>query len=315
MRLLAALGALALGATAAVIVGVLAHRTPGPAGATNTPAAGGTPSGTTPTAPPATSSFPSPPNGAVVFSRAAGSDVLALAVVPGRTLGLQVSIVDNERKGVDGLEVWFRVGSHVAVAESCGAGCYGATATTKGAPDAVAVQVRGSTSATWRVPMPRPWPPPDGSALVAHATRAYRSLRTLTIQDRLSSGPGQVVNTHWTLAAPNRLTYQIVNGPAAVIIGTRRWDKVPGGKWQESTQTPIRQPTPFWISWTDARVLESTSSAWRVSFFDPKTKAWFELLIAKRSMRPLELHMNTTAHFMHEVYGGFDAPISIKPPS
>jgi hypothetical protein len=313
--LLAALGALALGAAAAVIVGVLAHRTPGPAGATNTPAPSSAPSGTTPNAGAGKSGFPTPPKGAVVFSRPDGSDVLALAVVPGRKLGLQVSVLNSQRKGVEGLEVWFRIGSHVAVAEPCGAGCYGATTTVNGAPKAVAVTVTGSTSTTWLVPMPRPWPPPDGSTLVARATRAYRKLHTLTIQDRLSSGPGQVVNTHWTLAAPNRLTYQIANGPAAVIIGARRWDKVPGGKWQESSQTPIRQPTPFWVSWTDAHVLETTPSARRVSFFDPKTPAWFELLIARRSMRPLELRMNTTAHFMHEVYGGFDEPLKIKPPS
>jgi hypothetical protein len=315
LRLLAALGALALGVAAAVIVGVLAHRTPGPAGATNTPAPSSAPSSTTPNAGAGTPSFPAPPKGAVVFSRPDGSDVLALAVVPGRTLGLQASVLNSQRKGVDGLKVSFRVGSHVAAAKPCGAGCYRATAASRGAPEAVDVQVVGGKTTTWHVRMPRPWPPPDGSALVARATHAYRKLRTLTIQDRLSSGPGQVVNTRWTLAAPNRLTYQIVNGPAAVIIGARRWDKVPGGKWQESAQTPIRQPTPFWVSWTDAHVVESTQSASRVSFFDPKTPAWFELLIAKRSMRTLDLRMNTTAHFMHEVYGGFDEPLNIKPPS
>jgi len=298
-----------------VIVGVLAHRTPGPAGATNTPVPSGTPSATTPGTEPGRASFPAPPNGAVVFSRPDGSDVLALAVVPGRRLVLQASVLSSQGAGVAGLKVFFRVRSHVAVAEACGAGCYRATAASRAAPTFIEVGVSGSKTTTWRVRMPRPWPPPDGSALVAQATRAYRALRTLTIQDRLSSGPGQVVRTHWTLVAPNRLTYQIANGPAAVIIGARRWDKVPGGKWQESSQTPIQQPTPFWVSWTDAHVLEETPSAWRVSFFDPKTHAWFELSIAKRSMRPLDLHMNTTAHFMHEVYGGFDEPVSIKPPS
>jgi len=320
LRLVASLGALALGAAAVVTVAVLAHRTPGPAGAANKPSASPAPGGTTstdttPTVTTARPGFPAPPQGAVVFSRPDGSDVLALAVLPGRRLVLQASILGSQGTGVDGLDVSFRVDSRVAAAQPCGAGCYRATVASAGAPKAVEVDIKRSKPTTWRVPMPRPWPPPDASALVARATRTYRGLRTFAIRDRLSSGPGQVVSTRWTVAAPNRLTYQIANGPAAVIIGSRRWDKVPGGKWQESAQSPIQQPTPFWVTWTDAHVLENTKSAWRVSFFDPKTPGWYELLIAKRSLRTLDLHMNATAHFMHEVYGQFNTPVTIKPPS
>jgi hypothetical protein len=106
----------------------------------------------------------------------------------------------------------------------------------------------------------------------------------------------------------------VQNGPAAVIIGSRRWDKLPGQKWEESKQEPIHQPTPFWVSWTDAHVLAETRATWRVSFFDPKTPGWYELTIAKSSSRPLELKMHTTAHFMREVYEGFNSAIEITPP-
>ena len=61
-------------------------------------------------------------------------------------------------------------------------------------------------------------------------------------------------------------------------------------------------------------MLTSTKSAWRVSFFDPKTPGWYELLIAKRSLRTLELRMNATSHFMREVYGQFNAPLKVTPP-
>jgi hypothetical protein len=145
-------------------------------------------------------------------------------------------------------------------------------------------------------------------------TKSYRALRSFVIDDSLASKEGPALLTRWTIVAPDRLTYQIKNGAAAVIIGKRRWDKVPGGKWTTSAQTPIHQPTPFWVSWTDARILESTSSAWRVSFFDPKTPGWYEVRIAKRSMRTLELRMHATAHFMHEVYSEFNTPLEIKPP-
>jgi hypothetical protein len=53
---------------------------------------------------------------------------------------------------------------------------------------------------------------------------------------------------------------------------------------------------------------------WRVSFFDPKTPGWFEVALDKRTLHTLELSMFATAHFMHDVYGGFDEPAGIRPP-
>ncbi len=162
--------------------------------------------------------------------------------------------------------------------------------------------------------MPRPWPPREASGLVARATHAYQSLRSFVIRDRLASDQKHSARTVWQIVAPDRLSYQVAHGPAGVIIGNRRWDRLPGAGWEESEQTPIHQPTPFWTSWTDAHVLENTRSAWRVSFFDPKAQAWFELVIAKHSLLTLETRMNTTAHFMHEVYSKFNAPLKITPP-
>jgi hypothetical protein len=311
IRVVAAVGTLALGGAAAAVAGVLAHRTPGPVASSPVAA----PQSTTANSEPTKTSFPAPPQGAVVFSRQDGSDVLALAVVPGRRLLLEASVVGGQGEGAGGLKVSFRVGPNVSTGQPCGPGCYRASTPPTGAPTDVVVKVtRPSRTTTWTVQMPRPWPPPDASALVARATRAYRSLRTFVIHDRLASGPKYAARTVWTVVAPDRLTYQVANGPAAVIIGNRRWDRLPGAGWQESEQTPIHQPTPFWTSWTDAHVLEATRSAWRVSFFDSKAHAWFELIIAKRSLRTLETRMNTTAHFMHEVFGKFNAPLKITPP-
>jgi hypothetical protein len=310
LRLLAAIGAVAFGAAAVFVAAVLAHRTPGPVGSSATRQQSTTSSVETGTA-----RFPAPPRGAVVFSRQDGSDVLALAVVPGRRLRLQASVVGGQGEGVSSLSVSFRVGSDVSVAQACGPGCYRSTTAPTRVPKLIVVQVtRPGGTTRWNVQMPRRWPPREASALVARTARAFRSLRTFVIQDRLASDLKHAVSSRWTIVAPDRLTYQVANGPAAVIIGARRWDKLPGGDWQESSQEPIRQPTPFWVSSTDAHVLETTSASWRVSFFDPKTPGWFELRIAKQSLLPLELHMRTTAHFMHEVYGRFNAPLRITPP-
>ena len=85
-----------------------------------------------------------------------------------------------------------------------------------------------------------------------------------------------------------------------------------------SPQTPVSQPQPFWESAVDARVLGSVSDhgrpAWKVSFFDPKTPGWFTILVDKATMRTVDMRMTATAHFMHDSYGSFDAPISITPP-
>ena len=104
LRLVASIGALALGVAAVAIVAVLAHRTPGPAGATNAPVgASAEPTATTATTPQTGEpAFPAPPKGAVVFSRPAGDEVLALGVVPGKRLQLQASVLGGQGKGVGG---------------------------------------------------------------------------------------------------------------------------------------------------------------------------------------------------------------------
>jgi hypothetical protein len=51
-----------------------------------------------------------------------------------------------------------------------------------------------------------------------------------------------------------------------------------------------------------------------VSFFDPKTPAWFTVVLDRQTLRTLDLRMVTTAHFMHQVYGAFDATPAIRMP-
>jgi hypothetical protein len=81
---------------------------------------------------------------------------------------------------------------------------------------------------------------------------------------------------------------------------------------------PIRQPTPPWTTVTNAYVLGATKvqgrPALRVSFYDPETPAWFTVALERKTLRTLDLRMITTAHFMHEVYGQFDAVPEIRAP-
>jgi hypothetical protein len=107
-------------------------------------------------------------------------------------------------------------------------------------------------------------------------------------------------------------------GSDAIIIGDRRWDRdSPGGKWERSSQTPLRQPVPFWTSVNDAHLLGTTRvagrPAWRVSFYDAQIPAFFAIAIDKKTLRTLDLGMTTAAHFMHHRYTGFNAPVTIAP--
>src|SRR5215471_10888561 len=112
IRLAGGLVALCLGAAAVIVVALLLSRTPGPValpslGAAPAAPASSAPAGTqsTPTAgstaPTAPTGFPAPPPHTVVFSRADGANVLALAVAPGRSrLGLQASLWSGDGAAV-----------------------------------------------------------------------------------------------------------------------------------------------------------------------------------------------------------------------
>jgi hypothetical protein len=293
VRLTVALLALAAGLAAVVLAALLLRSTPGPVSATPAPPP-------VAAAAPAARTFPAPPPGAIVFAREDGADALALAVSPSSA---QVSVVGPQGAGVDHLSV----SVNGAQAASCGAGCYRADVAHARTAD---VRV-GSTHWLVHVPAPR-----DGSALVARASRVWRALHSVAFSDRLGSDETHVVLSTWRAVAPDRLSYVIPGGYSAVIVGGRRWDRAPHGKWIESPQTvPVKQPVPVWQSATDARVVGETPTTWRITFYDPGTPAWFAIVVDKRTLHTLDMRMTTTAHFMHERYGSFDAPLAVEPPA
>jgi hypothetical protein len=257
------------------------------------------------------SGFPAPPPGAVVFSREMGGEVLALGVVSqvGHVL-LQASVVGPQGAGVSGLDV--SLNRHHASA--CGSGCYQVTAA--GTPPSVDVRVR---STLWHVVLPSVWPPRDGSALLVRARRAWRSLHSLSFREHLASDRLHSATSTWRIEAPDSVAYEVQGGWAGIVVGNRRWDRSPTSKrWVESPQSPLTQPVPVWVRVADAHVLGTTivggRQAWRISFFDPSTPAWFTVAIDRQTFRTLDSRMTATAHFMHDVYGSFNATPAIRPP-
>jgi hypothetical protein len=256
--------------------------------------------------------YPRPPAGAVVYARQWGGSALALGVVPGSGSTLvQASVLGPQGKGVSGLQI--SLNGHRGA--PCGRGCY--RVRLGSAPRTVALRVR---STTWRVPLPTPWPPKDGTAIVRRATSTWRALGSLTVNEYLASDAVHSTTSVWRIQAPDRVAYQVADGWGGIVVGDKRWDRAPRAKrWVESPQTPITQPTPAWVHITDAHVLGTSAVAgrpvWLVSFFDPVTPAWFKVAVDRSTYRTLESHMITTAHFMDDRYSAFNRTRPISPPS
>jgi hypothetical protein len=320
LKLVVALVALGCGIGAIVTVYLLYQATPAatstPPSPQAAPAVPQAPAKATATA----VSFPSPPAGALVLAREERDLAVGLAVARrARRLALQASVLGSDRP-VSGLAVSFDEGRvRPLPATPCGAGCYAGWVPLRART--VGLTIRGPNRAvsTVRFRLPPSVPGPSAAALVRRAETAWRRLKTLVVHDRLSSGPGATLDTLWRFAAPHSYTYAIRNGPAAVSIGTHRWDRLPGQHWQESEQDPIRQPLPLWRSVSNAHVLGTSTLRGRrvvkASFFDPQLPAWFTITVDPATMRTLDLRMTAKAHFMHEVYGPFDAPLRIVPPT
>lgn len=235
-----------------------------------------------------------PPRDAVVDARALGALAVAIARTPGRAtvtlLGQDGTGVSGERVTIDGRP-----------ATACGSGCYRAAA----ADGPVRVTV-GGKALSFDVPSRAP----DGAAQLRQVTRAFRALHTVVFDEQLSSSATGGIQTHFTLIAPNRLSYQTVNGPSAIVIGARRWDRsAPGQPFVESAQTPLDVFEPYWS--TVSNVHEISPGV--LTFLDRSLPAWFQMQVDGRL--PHVIHMTAAAHFMTERYVGFDEPVVVSPPS
>jgi hypothetical protein len=323
-RLAAAILSLGLGAAGIVIAILLLRSEPSPPVSAavsassepvaSTPVAGGRVP--TPTHP----GFPSPPPGALVLAREAGTRALGLAIVPAALRSLvRVSVLTQAGGGARGLDVSVVASGRASALLACGPGCYQAEVPTQRLRGRVSVRLGAQG---YGFALPSTLRRPDGSAIVAHAGAVWNHLTTLVWHERLAASPTVVLHTVYKAVAPDTLSYTIQGQSSSIIIGRVRFDRAtPTGPWVRSTQDPpIRQPVPFWATpITDARILGTATVAgrpvWVVSFFDPETAAWFEARIDKANGRTLRLRMVAVAHFMQHVYGPFDAPIHLRPPA
>jgi copper transport protein len=237
-----------------------------------------------------------PPVDAVVAARELGSLAVAVGREPRRTT---VTIIGPDGTGVDDREV--RVNG--ATATACGSGCYRAASPAAG-PLRVSV---GDRKLTFDIAANAP----DAAAILERITRTYRASRTIVFDETLASTPTNAQTTRFTVVAPHNLAYATRNGgPAAIVIGTRRWDRATGNApWQPTSQTPIDVTSPYWTRPTNAHLVGPNT----ITFLDRRIRGWFEVTF--NGSRPTVSHMTAAAHFMTDRYVGFDMPVVVSPPS
>jgi copper transport protein len=269
---------------------------------------------------------PAPPTAALVAAGQARDLAVGLAVTPvGRgRLALTVTVLGQNGGGVPGLTVALGVdGPADTPAPACGPGCYSALVARRGAgaPRFVSARLEGRNrppeSVVFR--LSERWPPPPAGSIVRRAAGTFRSLSSVSVLDSIESRPGSRVVSLFRFRAPDRMSYAIRGGAQAVVIGPRRWDRPSRtAAWTASPQQPLSVPAPPWSSARDARVLRASVLGGRrvlvVSFLDPVGPAWFTIQVEPRTGRTLDVRMTAAAHFMHERYSGFDAPVEIRPP-
>ncbi|HUZ14685.1 MAG TPA: copper resistance CopC family protein [Gaiellaceae bacterium] len=261
-----------------------------------------------PSAPGANSDPPPPPRDAIVLAREVGP--LAVAVEAEPPHRLTAIVISPAGGGLNGLHVRFLPLG--AAASPCGSGCYTAAIPAAGR---VRVAIAGSGSpkvATFTVPRHAP----SATATVARLRRAFRALTGVTYEERFASSPTEVIVARWRLESPDRLAYSVQGAEAAIVVGTRRWDRgSPAGRWQRSTQDPrLPEPTTLWEHATNAHVLAVHGSIETVSFFDPTIGAFFTATFDRRTLRPRVVRMTAAAHFMTDRYIGFSSARTIRPP-
>jgi hypothetical protein len=247
-------------------------------------------------APPAAAQPPVlPPAGAVVDARELGSLGVAVAREPVRTT---VTLLGPDGTGVDGRNV--RIGDFTAA--SCGPGCYRAPSDGTG-PLRVAIDGRVLTFGISP-------DAPDATRLLARVERAYRASRTIVFDERLASSPTNASTTRFTAVAPDRLSFRTRGGPAGIVVGDRRWDRVSArAPWVASPQTPLDVTQPYWTAPTNVHLVAPNT----VTFLDRRIPAWFHLTLVDG--RPSVQRMTAAAHFMTDRYVGFDVPAAVSPPS
>lgn len=257
---------------------------------------------------------------ALMLAERSGSVLVGLAAAEGGPVDLLLYGADQEP--LDDADVRVSIDDQPPielVPGACGEGCARLeTVALAGAPLRLAVTVSPPGGPSERVVLRLPARmPPDGTALFEQATATMKALRSLRIEETLSTGTFTLRST-WEIEAPDRLSIESSDGGRTVVIGDRRWDLV-GGEWVAGPADLGPQPSFPFEQGRNARILGTGTFAGqevtRLAVFVLETQPWWFVLDVAPSGRILRERMLAPSHFMVDVFTGFDEAVSIEAPA
>ena len=161
----------------------------------------------------------------------------------------------------------------------------------------------------------------DARRLLREAQEAMRALRTVRLDETVSSGPGAQVETRYRFRGPDRMAYRASSGGRAVAIGKRRYSRGADERWERGrfgAGGGFRLDEFFrWSVYASSvRMLTPVKAGEPVvlALFDPATPVWYRLRIDVQSTRVVGEHLIAAGHFMNRRYHAFDRPVAIAAP-
>ncbi len=153
----------------------------------------------------------------------------------------------------------------------------------------------------------------DGARAATRRLTAWREVQQLT------TGPGEVVVSQFSVQPPDRLQYKTSSGSEAVIIGTDRYTRDAGGPWTRDTlPQPITAEGPLIYMDTVRQATRGRQDACGEercqAVFWEAAGSEFAGWIGLSTGRMYRLMMIAPGHFMTIDWGDFDSPIRIVPP-
>jgi copper transport protein len=253
------------------------------------------------------------------------------ALVSRRGRGASVEV-----RTLDALQHPVSLPVHVAGSVSggrCGAGC--TRLVLLGFPATVAVEV-GARGHFYRVSLPVRYQP-GGDAVARRLLALVESrrgkLRSVAIRETLGSGVGAPEVTVYQVGTPDRFAYRLSRDGRVVsdttIVGTHEWTRAAGQKgWQASVYGgggPPFSAAGYLGWWTPFAGQPQLLDRFRVGADDQADVAtvsripglgtvWLQIAIDVTHRRVLHIGMITTAHFMTQTWGAFNAGKPIEPP-
>ena len=219
----------------------------------------------TPTPPQVRRPPPAPPRGAFVDSAQAGPLAVGFAWRNGLA-----TVTLTDRRGDAATRTPVTIDGHTP--QRCGRGCFRFPVRGRTVPVTV-----GSERLTFRVPAElRP-----ATAEVERLRADYDALSSIAILEDLSAGPGSRQVTRIRELAPDKRAYRItaasnrsIVGSEGIVIGDRRWDRLPGGPFSASPQAPVTVPKAYWTAGVRNAYYTADDE---ITFYDPTFPAWYRL--------------------------------------